>query len=115
MEKEFVLLWISLLVLVGILGYLAYHQTYAKKPESPVIPMESGNFITLDKLKLSLYITRTIEAKSDTGKPIVCFIQQRFNKDFFENCIWRETMEYYMDTEDGRITTSNHYKGRVLE
>jgi hypothetical protein len=76
--------------------------------------MGPGNFITLNDIHLSMYITRMVKGLDDA--PGVCFIQQRIiDKAFFENCVQIDIMEDTIKHYKGSITSSNLYKGRVLE
>ncbi len=78
-------------------------------PQPPV--MKAGNFITLDNLNLSLYITRMVKDEHST----VCFIQQSVTDlNFFENCVWVVVMEDVMKKYNGHITDTCVYN-RVME
>jgi len=78
-------------------------------PQPPV--MKAGNFVTFDKLNLSLYITRMVKDEH----PTVCFVQQNVTDlKFFENCVWVVVIEDVMKKYNGRITDTCVYN-RVME
>jgi len=94
------------IALIWVINSTPYRQV---APEPPV--MKSGNFITFDKLNLSLYITRM--AKDE--HPTVCFVQQNVTDlKFFENCVWVTAIEHVMKKHNGRITDTCIYN-RVME
>lgn len=72
-----------------------------------------GHFITIDKSKLSMYITRITENQEKI--PVICFIQQRFGGEFFENCVFKETIDDFITSHDGRITDINHYPDNIIK
>jgi len=104
--------WITILLslLVGVSAAIWTH--YIQSSPQVELPMQAGRFITLDKLKLSLYITRIVNGEN---KVTVCFVQQRpIDFIFFENCVWIDSIMEVMDVNKGRITDTYIYS-RVME
>ncbi len=97
------------ILFIGLIFTIYLKPFQQEAPEPPV--MKSGNFITFDKLNLSLYITRMVKDEH----PTVCFVQQNVTDlKFFENCVWVVVMEDVMKKYNGRITDTCVYN-RVME
>ncbi len=107
--KEYWLV-ILLSMLVGI--FAGIWTNFIESGTIVELPMQAGKFITLDNLKLSMYITRII---NNNDKITVCVIQQRpIDFIFFENCVWVENIKEVMDNQKGYITNTCVYN-RVME
>ena len=82
-------------------------------PKKEDLPPQSGNFVTIDKLKLSMYITRTM--KDAEGKKTICFVQRNVTGNFFENCVWQESMDDLVESYKGYITNKSLYPDSALK
>ena len=98
-------------VIAVLLAIIFWFHTTVFQPQPPVLKPEAGKFITLDNPKISMYITRM--GQSDDNKPSICFIQRRVTGEFFENCVYQETMDDMVSAYKGYITTTNLYPDRM--